>query len=148
MTAPSIETAIWLALKSRVQTLPADVVPQSAIAWPKVSFTPPKVRTDLAPYVIVSLLPNKAERLFIDGNAPHRRPGILQLSLMTPNANAHDFTMVTERAGQIAAHFPADLRIAAEGVTVRIERAPGIGGGYADGAYWRTPVSIYYETYA
>jgi hypothetical protein len=148
MAGPSPETAIWLALKARIATLPASIVPQTSISLPKEAFTPPKSGTNLLPYLQVQHLPNQTERIFIKGDAPHRRPGILQLSLMVPNTGSWDFTVTTERAGLIAAHFPADLRLTGNGVSLRIELAPSIAQGFPDGAYWKTPISVRYDCFA
>jgi hypothetical protein len=150
MSGPRVETAIWFALKGRVQTLPASIVPQTSIAWPKVPFTKPQGGTPPKPlpYIEVRLLPNRVQRLFIGSAEPHRRPGILQLDFMAPTTGLLDDVQVIEMAGDIAAHFPADLRLTAHGVTVRIQQAPDVLQGFADGAYWRVPVSIRYDCYA
>jgi hypothetical protein len=148
MSGPSPETAIWLALKARVATLPASILPQTSISLPKEPFTPPKSGTNLLPYLQVQHLPNQVQRMFLKGSDPHRRPGILRLSLMVPNTGSWDFTVTTERAGLIAQHFSADLRLTGNGVSLRIEQAPSIAQGFADGAYWKTPISVRYDCFA
>jgi hypothetical protein len=145
---PAIETSIWMALRGRVETLPFSIVPQTAISWPKKPFTKPQANGQPAPYIEVRHLPNRVERIFIDGGAPHRRPGIMQLDYLAPVAGSLDDIQITEMAGRIAAHFPADLKLTAQGATVRIERAPDVSQGFADGAYWRVPVSIRYDCFA
>lgn len=144
---PTVQTAIWLALRGRVATLPASIVPQSAIAWPKREFTKPQAGNLPAPYIEVRHLPNRADRVLI-GIGPQIRPGILQLDYMEPLSSPLDDIQVGERAGLIAAHFPADLKITAHSVSVRIEQAPDVAQGFADGAYWRLPVSIRYVCFA
>lgn len=148
MSGPSIETAIWLALRGRVLSLPATIVPQTAIAWPKKPFTKPSTAMGLQPYLEVRLLPNQVQRVTIKGSGPHRRPGILQLDYCAPVSGLLDDIQVTEMAGRIAAHFPADLPLVSEGVSVRIERTPDVGQGSADGSYWRVPVSIRFDCFA
>jgi hypothetical protein len=147
MSGPTVETAIWLALKGRVQTLPTSIVPQTSIAWPKKPFDKPQSGGKPAPYIEVRLLPNRVQRLFIGSAEPHRRPGILQLDFMAPTNGLLDDVQVIEMAGDIAAHFPTDLKLTAHGVTVRIEQAPDVMQGFADGAYWRTPISIRFQTF-
>jgi hypothetical protein len=175
MSVPSVETSIWRALKGRVETLPISIVPQSSIAWPKISFTKPQANNKPAAYIEVRHLPNKADRILIRGDRPHRRPGILQLDYMEPVASTLNDVHVAEKAGQIAAHFPPDLKMAFHtflstaiawsdqlvwndavtwdgsmlGVIVaRVERAPDVSQGFADGAYWRVPISIRYDCFA
>lgn len=141
---PAVETSIWLALRARVASLPTDIVPQTSIAYPKKVFTPPLAGGMPLPYIEVKHLPNRVGRLFMKGSAPHVRPGILQLDYMAPVVGIDDI-QATEMAGRIAAHFPADLRLYAQDVQVRIERAPDVAGGFLDGAYWRVPISVRYE---
>lgn len=148
MSVPAIETAIWLALRGRVQALPVSIVPQSAIAWPKRPFTKPTLNGQPAPYIEVRHLPNQVGRLMVKGSGPHQRPGILQLDYMSPTGGALDDVQVTEMAGRIASHFPADMVLSAAGVRVRVERAPDVAQGFADGPYWRVPVSIRWECLA
>lgn len=142
MSVP-VEAAIWAALKARVQLLDTAIVPQSQIAWPKVAFTPNLTK----PYIRVYQLPNQTERVTINAGK-HRRPGILQLSLLVPNAGSWDHEQTLGQAGRIAAHFPADLKLFAYGVEVRISKAPSIAQGLADGSFWHTPISINYDCFA
>jgi hypothetical protein len=142
MSVP-VEAAIWAALKARVQLLDTAIVPQSQIAWPKVAFTPPAGK----PYIRVHHLPNQTERVTIN-TGKHHRPGILQLSLLVPNAGSWDHEQTLGQAGRIAAHLPADLKLNAYGVEVRISKAPSIAQALADGAYWHLPISVNYDCFA
>lgn len=147
--AATIETAIWLALKARVQSLPLDY----PIDWPRGPFDKPQGLDDLPdPYLEVRLLPNVSQRLFIGSNDPHRRMGILQVSLMYPVArtkgNVDWEAQFAQIGGTIAAHFPTDLKMHFEGVTVRVEKAPDVAQPLRDDAYWRVPVSIRFDCFA
>ncbi|KKC39507.1 hypothetical protein WH87_04745 [Devosia epidermidihirudinis] len=145
MSVP-VEADIWAALKARVETLPAAIMPQSSIAYPKVAFTKPTIGGKPSPYIEVRHLPNQAQRLFIN-NGAHRRPGILQLSLYVPNAGSWTNEQTLGQAGRIAEHFPMDLKLSAHDVTVRISKAPDIAQGFADGAYWMTPISVSFDCF-
>lgn len=153
MAGPTIETAIWLALKGRVGTLVLSPVLQ--IAWPKEAFNPPQGGTPAKPlpYLEVRHLPNTNTRLFLGNAAPHRRAGILQITLKYPTSLNHAEAVQTEIAGQIAAHFPTGhvMRLAAATmkVALKVEKAPDISQGFRDGTdpYWQTPVSIRYRLF-
>jgi hypothetical protein len=151
MSVPSVETAIWLALKGRVETLPISIVPQSSIAWPKVSFTPPQSGTPPRPmpYLEVRHLPNTNTRRAVGHTDAHRRAGILQVTLKYPTTLNHAEAVQTEIAGQIAAHFPAGLRMTYGDVSLQIEKAPDIASSFRDGTdpYWQTPLSIRYRLF-
>jgi hypothetical protein len=150
---PTTETSIWLALKARVQSLPAPVnfpAQTGRVDWPGVPFTKPHANGQAAPYLECRLLPNTAQRVFIGSSDPHRRMGILQLTYMHPivlaNATNVDWqAQFSQIGGAIAEHFPADLRMTFEDVTVRVEKAPDVSQAFVDEAWWRVPVSIRYR---
>jgi hypothetical protein len=148
---PSIETSIWLALRGRVESLALS--PALAVAWPKEVFTPPQGGTPptrLA-YLEVSHLPNRHVVRGVAYEATHERQGILQIVLKYPIEKAaeqpgHSETVQADIAGQIAAHFPAGLRMSHGDVMLKVERAPDIASSFRDNAepYWQTPISIRY----
>lgn len=134
------ELAIELALIARVQTLA--LTPALRIAWPNQPFT----AADGETYIEVAHLPNRNQRLFIGSTDPHLRQGILQLTIRGhQNQNAINLTAI---ASAVAAHFPADLRMTSNGVTVRVQRAPDIAPGFKDDPHWVVPVSVSYEAFA
>lgn len=137
----TVETAIWQALNARVQSM--SLTPSVPVVFPKQDA--PDSR-----HIIVSWMPNRNQRRAVGSNSAHIRPGILQLSLMSP-IPGQAVEVETEIAGQIAAHFPADLRMSFGGVTVRVTQAPDVatafrasdvGGSNRDGKFWHTPVSV------
>lgn len=136
----TVEENIERALLARVATLslsPAIAV----IAWPNRAETPPA-----APYIRVAHLRNQVDRLFVKGASPHRYQGIVQLTVCTPLDAGPDAG--TKAAGQIAAHFPADLALTSEDVRVDIEQAPMVNTSIRADAAWETPVSIRYRALA
>lgn len=155
MTGPSIETSIWMALKARVQTLPGGYT----IAWPRAPFTPPQSTGPAPvhlPYIECRNIPNRTRRAFIGSTDPHDRKGILQLTLCWPvadikpakNAKTESDVLVAI-AGDIAAHFPTDLRLTFSGVEVRIMNAPSIlNDGMLEGIYIKIPISVNWQAYA
>lgn len=136
---PSIPEDIETALFTRAAGLAA--LTGLPVAWPNVSFSaPPSGR-----YLRVSLLPNVTQRLFIN-SAAHRRPGILQISVVVPlNVGASAATRI---AGQVAAHFPMDLRMTSGGVSVRVTKCADIAPAIKEDAAWIVPVSVSFQALA
>jgi hypothetical protein len=128
------EAAIHSALMARVLTL--SLTPSLPLIYVERGGDKP------ASYIEVAHLPNTNERALLSGSDPLDRQGILQLTLCSkPGQYA---AVYIETAGNIAAHFPRDMRLTADGKSVEITKAD-IGAGRMDGQHWRTPVSIYYR---
>lgn len=136
---PSIETSIWLTLKARVQALVLS--PVLPVAWPNESFSKPA-----GGYLRVTHVPNLNRRLFLSGSDPHQRLGLLQVDVFMPrNQNV---AVALEVAGKVAAHFPADLRMAYGDVTVRVQSAPTVAQPIDDDTHLLVPVTVQIETFA
>lgn len=134
MSVPSIETKIYQAIKARVETLPM----KSAypIVWTDgAAYLPNPAQ----PYLRCTWLPNKTERQFIGSKDPHRRPGILQIDVMGTKAQGSG--VAREVAGQVAAHFPADMRLRFMDVKVRVLRDASVFSPFID-SHIQVPVSI------
>ena len=130
---PGIETKILLALKSRIQSIPGGL----AIAYPADVFTP-----GAAAYIAVGRVNIAPERVFVASGA-HERTGTLTLSHVAPIGQ--DQAVYEEAGATIAAHFHADLCMNFQGVAVRIVSASHVVDGYRDGAWWRTPVNVFWR---
>lgn len=140
MAAPSTETAIWLALRGRVESLV--LTPAYPVAWPNETFAP------VAQYIEVQHLPNSSDRIMIRSGGKRRYQGILQISVMAPlNQNA---AVSTELAGLIASHFAEDMVLRYGAVAVRVTKRPDTAQGMRDdkASRWMTPVTIFYECFA
>jgi hypothetical protein len=136
---PSIETSIWLALKARVQALALS--PVLPIAWPNEAFTKPS-----GGYLRVTWIPNINRRLFLRGSDPHQRLSLMQIDVFAKkNQNV---AVALEIAGQVAAHFPADLKMSAHGVTAQVTRAPEIAQPIDDDTHLMIPVTIRCSVFA
>lgn len=135
----TVEENIEAALFARVASL--DLTPARQIAWPNVPFTPPA-----AAYIEVVHFPNRPQRVFLRGSDPHFRQGILQLNvraLLNEGAAA-----ATRIAGEIAAHFPADLALYREGLKVKLQAAPRIWPADKTDTSWTVQVDVPYECFA
>lgn len=135
---PSIETSILQALKARVDALPMKS------AYPVVWATDTTYSPEPSkPYIRATWLPNRNQRLFIGSDDTHVRPGILQLDVFG-KVRANGEGLAREIAGQVAAHFPADLEMNFQGVKVRVTKAPDVGPSFVD-KHIQIPVSIEVE---
>lgn len=143
---PSAETSIWLALKARVELMALS--PAHPIAWPGEAFTPPTSGGLPGPYLVVTHMPNRGQRILIGGAGRERKQGILQIAVMS--RLDQPLAVSIEHAGQVAAHFPADIWLHFGGVSVRITKRPDVMRGFRDDAAgrWMTPVSVSYECFA
>jgi hypothetical protein len=134
----TIEERIEAALIDRVRAL--ILSPALPLAWPNNVAEPPP------PYLRIDFFRNRNERIAIKGSLPHRRLGILQITVVTPlNAGPSNATSI---AGRVAEHFPADLVLDYDGVSVRIEAAPDVLSGSKEDASYDVITSIRYECFA
>jgi len=135
---PSIETSIWLALRARIEAL--TLSPALPIAWPNESFTPPS-----SGYLRVTWIPNINRRLFLGSADAHQRLSLLQVDVFAKkNQNV---AVALEIAGKVAQHFPADLRMTAQGITCRVIKAPDVAQPLPDDAFLMVPVTIAIEAF-
>src|SRR5690606_3189581 len=112
---------------------------------PAVPIVYPKQDAPSRRHIRVSFLPHRVQRPGIGSDSTHIRPGILQLSLMSPVADQQASEVDLELAGQVAAHFPADHTMEFGGVQVRVTRAPDVAAAFRDEAFWHTPISVSFE---
>jgi hypothetical protein len=144
---PSIPESIETALFTRALGLAA--ITGLPIAAPNVDFPGKNAAGQVLPkparYLRVDHLPNRSQRPFIN-DAEHLRPGILQIMVVIESGMGKP--LATRYAGQVAAHFPMDLKLVSDGVTVRISKEPDIAGPLKDDTSFMLPVSVSYETRA
>jgi hypothetical protein len=130
---------IETALLARVAAL--ILSPALPVAWPNVAFTKPS-----GGYLRVNHVPNTSRRIMIGSSEPHMRRGILQVDVFRPKNEGT--ALATALADQIAAWFPADMRLGAGGVTVRVTKASDAAIAVADDTHWQVPVTVSYECFA
>lgn len=141
--ALSTEAAIMEALFARVALLTVGASPiymPARIAWPNIGFTPPADQN----FLRVVFVPNATERALIDSDGPHRHFGLLQLSVYWKKNDGE--TRPRDIAGQVAAHFPADLRLGS--LPVRIIAAPNVADLIVEAARVQIPVMVPWEAWA
>lgn len=98
------------------------------------------------PYIRATWIPNVTRRLFIGSTDPHQRLGLLQVDMMAKKTWTGK--QATQVAAQIAAHFPADLKMTYSGVTCRVTSAPHVVGAIAGDVFLQVPVTVPIECFA
>ena len=131
-----VETKIWMALKSRIATIPGGLT----VAYPADVYTP-----GAAAYIAVGRANIAPERVFVAAGV-HERRGTLTLSHVAPIGQ--DQAVYEEAGAKIAAHFPDDLCMKFSNVVVHVVSASHVVDGYRDGAWWRTPVNVFWRASA
>jgi hypothetical protein len=146
MAVPSIETKIFEAIKARVASLPmVGTGKPYDLAWTAgdgaletgagASYKPTPSRG----YLRCTWTPNATQRQFIGSKEPHRRPGVLQIDVM--GTKTQGSKTAREDAGQVAQHFPADMRLRFMDVKVRVLAEPSVFTPFID-THIQVPVSI------
>lgn len=139
MSDPEPITLLWLALRSRIETIPLS--PALPFAWPADDFEP-----GTAAYLSVAFVPNDPSRVTIGATGPHPLTGSLAIGLVVPVALKWDAARIQNTAGQIARHFPVDLIMRCGTVRAAVTKPPTIQQTYRDGAYFRTPVIVRWQS--
>lgn len=140
MSTATIETSIRSAVEARVATLPmAGTYPVKWVDGPSYD---PSAST---PFIRASFFPNTTRRMFIGSADPHQRLSLLQLDFMAPKTWTGK--QATQVAGQIAAHFPADLRMVFGDVTCRVTAAPHVAAPMAGDVFMQVPVTVSLEVW-
>lgn len=117
--ATTVEGAIEQVLSVRLASLVLS--PAHPIAVPNVNFTKPNDNR----YLEAKFVPNATNRILIGSTDPHQRIGFLQVNVRD---GLNKGSRITDIAGLVAAHFPADLRLHhATGISVRISAAAEVG---------------------
>lgn len=140
MAPTTVEGKIARAVTNRVTTLGLDL----PIAWQNVTFKPETDAPD-GKWLRVQHVPNTVERMQIASDGAHRFLGLLQVTVHWPKGDGE--IEPREIAGQIVAHFPCDLTLTEDDVSVRITQRPRAGDMLIESAGAMVPVMISYECY-
>lgn len=140
---PSIETIIWLAIKSHLATLTTS--PTMTIYDPGATITPASDSNGPLPFITTSDVRNDSNRVTI-GPEVHERSGTLLVSVQWPIARAVSHIQLVEIAGKIAEHFKADTRMKYGLTCVRTTKDADILQPYRDNTYRVAVVRVYWST--
>lgn len=139
---PTINTKIWMALRSGVQGLPISPMPE--IAWPGSTFEP----VAGSPFLAIGEVYTAPRRAVIN-RAVMDRSGSITVTAVWPIGQ--DPAVYREISGKIADHFTGRC-LAFQGVKLTLQSEGGqvayAAAGYRDGGWWRTPVICPWRTWA
>lgn len=138
MTAPTIETRIWLALKSRIESLPLAYDK----AWPAEMYQPDATK----PFLRIGKVQTAPVRQMIADGKPHERSGSLIITLVHPLG--YPVTVFEQLQGLIAEHFKDGTRMTYADLCVSVPSYPHCIEGYLDYGWWNAPVSIPWRCFA
>lgn len=143
MALPTIESQIWLALKSRIDALVTNPL--------MTKYEPGQVVDPSgAPFILLSDIRNDHQRWSINrqsnGRVAHARSGTLILSVQWPLANPVSHTQLVEIGGDIASHFPADTLMRWNSTCLRVTRDADVQQPYVDGVYRVVVVRVLWST--
>lgn len=141
---PAVEVKIWLALKSRIDTLPLGF----AKAWPAETFKAPHAKCQLQPYIRIGTVTVDPVPVQIATGKPHVRTGTLILTLVHPMTKGCGMPVYSQYAGIIAGHFADGTEMWYDNVCVKVTAQPHVQPGYEDNGYWTIPVSVPWRTVA
>lgn len=136
------ETAIWMALRQRLESFTTEAVSVLDIAWPASIYKPNAQRGFLAPTISYA----KPEDVTISGRQKERR-GLFVIRVALPLGTASEKAL--QVAGGLANHFPDRLPLNYGSIRVKVEGEAEVVGGYRDdNGFWNVPVKINWRTYA
>lgn len=137
-----IETAIWQALRARVDTLP---LPYTKV-WPGQKFEVAHSGTTLLPYLRFGRVSVAPVRTLIAAGKPHERTGSLMITLVYPLGQ--DVSVYDQIGATIAEHFKDGTEMYFGGVCVSVTEYPHVQEGYEDNGYWTVPVRVPWRCFA
>lgn len=144
MVLPILETQIWYALKSRIDTLVTN--PAMPVYDPDAVIVPPKDVSGVPlPFILASDGRNDEDRIGISDDISGDS-GTLILSVQWPLARAIEHQQLVEIGGRIAAHFPADTCMQYGGTSIRVTKRTRPLPPYVDGAYRVVVVRVFWST--
>lgn len=139
---PGIETSIWLALKSRVDSLPLVF----AKAWPGQTFDIPHAYGLPQPFFRIGSVSAAPVRQMIADGKPHERVGALMVTLVHPLGQ--DVAVYDQISDGVAGHFRDGTHMRYGAVCVTVTSYPDVQDGYKDNGYWTVPVRIPWRCFA
>lgn len=148
--SPATETKIWLAIKSRVESIP---LPFPA-AWPSEVFEPPYSGNKLLPYLRIGRVTVAPSSVLIAEGSRHLRMGTLIVTLVhpliptAPGGGGFNASVYDQIAGEISDHFADGTKMSYNDVCVKVTSQPHAQPGYQEDGFWTVPVSIPWRTFA
>lgn len=138
---PTVETKIWMALKSRINSYSTSM-PK---LMPGEKYARPSGDLPL-PYIRVGRVVTDPVGLMISHGQRHDRTGFLMLTVVEPLG--HPVEVYDNNAGLIAQHFVDGTSMRYQDVCVTVTDYPYVMDGFEESGYWETPVRIPWRCFA
>ena len=142
----TVETSIWLALRSRVESL--DIGVDVKMYPGELPQTPPSSGGVLQPYLRVGRVSADPVSPLIAYGKPSVRTGSLVVTLVHPLSASYTVSRYDQLAGLIARHFVDGTQMRHGDICVTVTDYPSVQEGYEDNGYWTVPVIIPWRTFA
>lgn len=145
MAIATVETKIWQALRAQVDVMGAAMALE--VSFNADNFTPPIDAGQPEPYLICDLIPNVNSRMHHAAGDDNNRLGVMTISVMVPIALHYDINVDIQIAGTVATYFNDATHLRFDGQLTSITKAPDVSQRYRDDAYWRTPVTVQWQSF-
>lgn len=139
----NVDTEIWLALDARIATLVTN--PAMAVFEPGAAIDPPEDQAAPLPFITVSDVRNDPVRLGIDPRLQNRS-GTLMLAVQWPISRPVTHTQLVQLGGDVAAHWPTDLRMKKGATCLRVTQDAAPMQPYREGSYHVVTVRVFWST--
>lgn len=142
----TVETSIWLALRSRVESL--DIGVDVKMYPGELPQAPPSSGGVLQPYLRVGRVSADPISPLMAYGKPSVRTGSLVVTLVHPLSTSYTVSRYDQLAGLIARHFVDGTQMRHGDVCVTVPDYPSVQEGYEDNGYWTVPITIPWRTFA
>ncbi len=127
-------------IRQALETQLNSLTPSISTAWENVAFTP----VNNVPYQQVNLMIADNKDVTVSDSS-YVTNGLLQVLLVFPIGSGTK--SAATRADLILSTFKRGLELTAGSIKVRIHKTPVIAPAIIDGAFYKLPVSIYFNTF-
>lgn len=138
--ATTTEGKIHDALYARTVALATSLL--LPLSWRGYDFTTPAS----GKWLRGEFFPNTTNRMTIGSDDPHQYLGLLQIAVHWPHGEGE--AAMRDKAGQVIAWFPCDLRLFEDGVTVRVTKRPQAAEVFKTDEDLFIPVTVSFEAFA
>lgn len=136
---PGIETSIWMAIKSRIDSLSLSW----SRAWPGEIFN----SSGVSPYLRIGRVSASPAGMMIKYGTPNDRRGSLIITIVYPLSEKRPHQYYDEIASQITAHFADGTLMRYDAACVKVTEYPHVQPGYESDGFWNVPITIPWRTF-
>lgn len=151
MAVTGIEARLYDALAAFVSEQAFS--PALPVAYPNAGFAAPVAtangsgvkKGDPLPYLAMSFIPNTADVFGVEWDSDVDHQGLMQLSVFWPARQG--LVKPLQIASQVAAAFAPGTKIDRNGLRIRIDRKPTVGGAVSESDLVQVPVTVSWRAF-